>query len=629
MNKLVLIAPFLALLLVPIVNAEASLGDDWAAIKKGAGNAYKAETMTESLTILADTKVLYESSFANAAKMHDPDTHNVIMDCYADSKAQYENGDKKQAKLINQCLEKSIYTIAMVKMEDAISKNNAQEYLDWSTVLQKKFKVSDKDPGTLALFTAIENDPSKLKTYSAVIRENMLNIFELKTVEELEEALIKYAEDDTYSAKKYAYEGLYYYRTLHPYAVESIGSNKANTLMNYMVDAKTVADSANDGKSVSQLTSEMKSIKKEVEKLVMEHNGISGTPEALALAGIADRLYLVKIEYIDAVDSSGNIINDMEYAETVAFAGGAVEIAEENADVLSAISSSDFNMLQSILSEIVFNVDNKAAIYTVLSGADDATVIVKNLQLSTGEGGANLGGYFDTIDRLLITSQAAYTNGDSDLAFELVSEAYLDNYEFLEAPIGEVDSDLMLKIEDNMREELRNMIKDNSSNNLINAQISMIVKDLDTAESLLLGNVLIAEATSTSVPESTEGGGCLIATAAYGSEMAPQVQFLREIRDNTVLQTQSGTSFMTAFNSFYYTFSPTVADYERENIVFKEAVKVGLTPLLTSLTILNYVDIDTEQEMLGYGIGIIMLNIGMYFVAPAVVVIALSKKLRK
>jgi hypothetical protein len=123
-----------------------------------------------------------------------------------------------------------------------------------------------------------------------------------------------------------------------------------------------------------------------------------------------------------------------------------------------------------------------------------------------------------------------------------------------------------------------------------------------------------------------KGGGCLIATAAYGSEMAPQVQFLREIRDNTVLQTQSGTSFMSAFNQFYYSFSPAVADYERENPVFKEAVKVGLTPLLTSLTILNYVDIDTEQEMLGYGIGIIMLNIGMYFVAPAVVIIAIKNR---
>ena len=84
-----------------------------------------------------------------------------------------------------------------------------------------------------------------------------------------------------------------------------------------------------------------------------------------------------------------------------------------------------------------------------------------------------------------------------------------------------------------------------------------------------------------------EGGGCLIATAAFGSEMAPQVQFLREIRDNTVMTTQSGTTFMTGFNQFYYSFSPYVADYERENPVFKETVKVALTPMLTSLTLLN------------------------------------------
>ena len=115
-------------------------------------------------------------------------------------------------------------------------------------------------------------------------------------------------------------------------------------------------------------------------------------------------------------------------------------------------------------------------------------------------------------------------------------------------------------------------------------------------------------------------GGCLIATAAFGSEMAPQVQFLREIRDNTVLQTESGSAFMAGFNQFYYSFSPTIADYERENPAFKEAVKLTLTPLLTSLTLLQYVDIDSESEMLGYGIGIILLNIGMYFIVPAVLI---------
>ena len=100
-------------------------------------------------------------------------------------------------------------------------------------------------------------------------------------------------------------------------------------------------------------------------------------------------------------------------------------------------------------------------------------------------------------------------------------------------------------------------------------------------------------------------GGCLIATAAFGSELAPQVQFLREIRDNTVLQTQSGTIFMAGFNQFYYSFSPAIADYERENPAFKEAVKITLTPLLTSLTLLQYVDIDSESEMLGYGLSLI------------------------
>ena len=77
---------------------------------------------------------------------------------------------------------------------------------------------------------------------------------------------------------------------------------------------------------------------------------------------------------------------------------------------------------------------------------------------------------------------------------------------------------------------------------------------------------------------------------------------------------------MAGFNQFYYSFSPMIADYERENPVFKEAVKLALTPLLTSLTLLQYAAIDSEHEMLGYGIAVILLNIGIYFIAPAVLI---------
>ena len=83
---------------------------------------------------------------------------------------------------------------------------------------------------------------------------------------------------------------------------------------------------------------------------------------------------------------------------------------------------------------------------------------------------------------------------------------------------------------------------------------------------------------------------------------------------------------MTGFNQFYYSFSPAVADYERENTTFKEAVKLILAPLLTSLLLLQYADIDSESEMLGYGIGIILLNIVMYFVAPAVLITKIRKR---
>ncbi|MEM3064250.1 MAG: peptidylprolyl isomerase [Candidatus Nitrosotenuis sp.] len=129
------------------------------------------------------------------------------------------------------------------------------------------------------------------------------------------------------------------------------------------------------------------------------------------------------------------------------------------------------------------------------------------------------------------------------------------------------------------------------------------------------------------MPADKNKGGCLIATATFGTELAPQVQLLREVRDSAVLSTTSGASFMNAFNTVYYSFSPAVADWERQNPAIKEAIKLGLTPMLATLSLLNYVEIDSESEMLGYGIGIILLNTGMYLVAPAIMIAKLRKKL--
>ncbi len=135
----------------------------------------------------------------------------------------------------------------------------------------------------------------------------------------------------------------------------------------------------------------------------------------------------------------------------------------------------------------------------------------------------------------------------------------------------------------------------------------------------------VVEETVVATQESEEnGGGCLIATATYGSELAPQVQQLRELRDNQLLNTESGSAFMQTFNEFYYSFSPTIADWERESPMFKEAVKLAITPMISTLSLME--NAESESEVLGLGLSIIALNLGMYIGIPAVVIIGIRKR---
>ena len=141
------------------------------------------------------------------------------------------------------------------------------------------------------------------------------------------------------------------------------------------------------------------------------------------------------------------------------------------------------------------------------------------------------------------------------------------------------------------------------------------VKVEEVMKNLAAVEQVVDEPVAAPQESSEEGGGCLIATAAYGSELAPQVQMLREIRDNQLMNTESGSAFMTTFNEAYYSFSPYIADMERESPIFKEIVKAGLTPMISTLSIME--SAETESEVLGLGLSVIALNLGMYIGLPA------------
>jgi len=81
---------------------------------------------------------------------------------------------------------------------------------------------------------------------------------------------------------------------------------------------------------------------------------------------------------------------------------------------------------------------------------------------------------------------------------------------------------------------------------------------------------------------------------------------------------------MGTFNDIYYSFSPIIADYERENPYFKEAVKITITPMISTLSLME--NANSESEVLSIGISVIMLNIGMYLGVPAIVIVGIRKK---
>jgi peptidyl-prolyl cis-trans isomerase B (cyclophilin B) len=228
-----------------------------------------------------------------------------------------------------------------------------------------------------------------------------------------------------------------------------------------------------------------------------------------------------------------------------------------------------------------------------------------------------------TIDDLItaknnILEQAVYQN-----QLEILSQEKVEENIYQTEAIGDFvvdDTSLKIKFIETMiliNEKLYTFAYSNTVDNFDN-ELSKFNESLDSFK--ILSQEIPEE------PVTENGGGCLIATATYGSEMALEVQQLRELRDNILLQTESGTNFMNTFNDIYYSFSPVISDYERENPVFKEVVKLAITPMISSLSILNYVDMDSESEVLGYGISLILLNVGIYLGIPAVVIIGIKKK---
>ena len=205
-----------------------------------------------------------------------------------------------------------------------------------------------------------------------------------------------------------------------------------------------------------------------------------------------------------------------------------------------------------------------------------------------------------------------WTVADNAWQYAGVYDATADSIEFAamdngDAMVKEDDGDAMVKEDDGDA-----MVKEDDGD--------AMVKEDD-------GDAMVKEDDGDAMEE--DGGGCLIATAAYGSELAPQVQFLREIRDSTLLSTASGASFMTGFNQVYYSFSPAIADLERENPIFRDMVRAAITPAMYTMNIMTLADPGSEVSVLVFGMLSIGAIAGIYVAGPYLTVRTVSRKVRQ
>lgn len=459
----------------------ATLGDQWDSLKSSLSSAEKSSTKDESLKNLQSAKTIYIDNFKNATVSVDAESDVLITNAFSSTENMLTSGNIEQASLNRQIIDKTIYKIAFMKLQLAITQNNSADFLNWFSIMEKKFKISENYLDINSLSDSIKSNSSLLSVNGPQIAEKLLEIFKLKTVEELEEAIAALDKGDLKSAKTFTYEGLYYYRTLHPSIEEKIGAEPANELLHKMESAISVTLS---DKSIDIMKAEITQISEDVELIIRQYEGGDVSELGLALSGIKDRLNLVKIEYLDAV-KDGKIINQEEYDETIVFLTKAIEIFNSNKLAFTELSESATISLEKNLTDIDSIVSAKGSTDQVGTFVEKSLDNIAILQEFGGTAEIDILEYFDEIERLLNESKIAYRNGDTKTAFDLVTSAYLDNYEFVEGPLGEVDPELVLKIEIDMREKLRNMIKNNESPDKVDAQIDMILVDLAQAKKVI------------------------------------------------------------------------------------------------------------------------------------------------
>lgn len=493
------VALFAALLVATSATAAATLvqpsfaqtaetkGDAWNSINTALGDIEKAiapgQDTPALIAKLDGAKAKYDSAFREAAHERDAETGERVDTAFADFRAAVESGSKIDVTINKQIIDKNIYKIAFMKIEEELLEEKVDEAAEWFAVMTKKFKYDESPSGASTAMAELQAEPERVGELAPVILDGLRAQFVLKVKEEITETVGALSKQpaDTAAAQKLAVEGISYYRTIQPDVKAKLGEDVEGELF-HELEELFVAARAGDLEGAEHAG-------QEAEALLAQYEGKETEGAAAAVGKLVDLLTLVDEEYGAAVEN-GQIINQEEYDEAVLFAERATETFNDaKADLasvseVSAAAVADFEADLEVLSGMIQDKADPAEV------AEFVEHMILDLQRDFGAGSAaatEMDGwaYIDRIGELLDSAVQEYEEGNFEDARNIAREAYLDNYEFIETDIAEEDPELMAKIELDMREELVSMMDDRRPLEEVQAHVDQIKADLEVARAVV------------------------------------------------------------------------------------------------------------------------------------------------
>ena len=286
--------------------------------------------------------------------------------------------------------------------------------------------------------------------------------------------------------------------TLHPIAeiyssIEPQISNTNATLNETLATNLNQFSKMVNTSSVDEFDSQSQKINGLLNQTVLEviPNEIASN-NTFKLGVVSDLLSIAGVEYGEAVEN-GTITEIVEYQDGQAFVARAQDVFGQASPLVPQEMNNEVQETNQFFSSLNNAIQNKSNPEVV-----DRSIgaIIHEISEITGISEAGLGGQgantesgeiISKIRSLLNQTVEAYNQQNYAEAEALATTAYLDNFEFIEAPLAEKDLELMENTEVMLREQLRQFIQNRVPVEEIQQHIDKINSNLDKAEELLAG----------------------------------------------------------------------------------------------------------------------------------------------